>query len=724
MADISALQDALSGVVPDTGFMLDNRTILEHLQYLEQYARHIPYGPEASPTGKHTWADYLFMNGNTPEILAALYHEPSTADGFLPPHQAMLLALFRMLETPRALMNYFPDAHRDLYYRQQLQLEEREALPQQVAIAIQLEDAVPEMMLPAGTLLSAGQSDQGVPIEFATDDDLFANQCIWGEMRWCVPPKGNGLPGISAIVYNEEHAWQDEGKRLFTTTEQDTPIVTGRMLTAEDFVTKLTPDADQIFTLTFENTLSPEGLQVEISGGEEWLELVYKETISDPPNTLSYTLRAPRGEIAPPSGRAEAEFSVPVLRLSRKDGTEVPEVSGVSIDDVPVEGHIEQFIITPFGHAGEAQSVSTPQLFLGIKELAVGQTLTLFWNLKSYRPLNLTWQYLTVDNQWQELNSRLVDETQGMFHSGLWSVILPDDASDVAPSMPPGQRWFRAVFNDVTAGDTGSEMVPQWPWLTGLITNGMTATLTNVTLLDNQVLEEPLSADTIHQPVSIIIGVSGVQQPWESWAGRPSEPREAFYTRVAERISHRGRALTWPDMVQILKTTFPYIFDVLTPSGETLTTVPALGTQLMTVIPLIAEQDNDDPLRPLFNSVRLEEMSEFLQQRASLWQSIKVKNPRYRDVLLNYKVSFKDGVNTAWAERELREALTAQYMPWSTDAAASVVLANRIDYYEVMASLQEKSYVDYIASLTLDHDEKSVQGEDDEVLILCWPEEV
>ena len=726
MADISALQDALSGVVPDTGFMLDNRTALYHLKFLEQYARHIPY------SGNLSWADYLFMNGNTPEKLAELYQNPSKADGHLPPHQAMLLALLAMQETPKALMNYFPDAHCDLYYRQLLQLRERDAVPSQVVLGIELESSTPELMVPAGTLFSAGQDNQGTPVEFGLDADLLANQGVWSDLRWCLPST-EAATGTSAIVYDDEQSWPKEGMPLFSPVEQDIPILTGRMLASAGLTSD--PNFEYRYTVTFSAPLVDVYTWLpgaEISSGSQWLALdalTYSDTNG---HVLTLSLPLGRGETSAPEGLDGAEFTVPVLRLSGSDGQSLPAINDISVsyiyytldangeqvphESTPILIEYEQVIMTPFGHAEQEQPVDEPQLYWGIRDLQVGQTLSLYWKLNSPGTWELRWQYLTVDNQWQTLEEQMLDNTLGLFRSGLWTLNLPDNASNNAPAMPSGRYWFRACFTGTTSSTGG-------PWLIGMTANAMTATLNNVDTLDSQVTGQPLPAGSIRYPASNVTGLAGAEQPWESWGGRPPESSEAFFSRSAQRLSHRNRALTWSDMVLLLKNAFPYVFDVLTPSGQTLTTVPALNTQLISVIPLTAERDNDDALRPVFNASRLEGMRRFLQLQASLWQNIQVVNPRYCDVALKYNVVFRAGVNPVRAEQDLRDALTAEYMPWSTGSASAVTVANRIDYYEVMASLQQQPYVDYVISLTLDDAENSVQGDDDEVLILCWPVE-
>lgn len=714
MTDISALQQALSRIVPDSGFVLDTRTILSELKFIEQYARGIPFG--TGPDGEAiTWSECLFSGGNTPEVLAALFQAPSLSDGQLNPHQAFLLALLNMLETPKAFTNYFPGAHRDLYYRRLLGLQERPAEPSRVAVGIVLKSSTPELMVPAGTLLDAGQDSQGMSIAFQLDENVLANQSAWCDLRWCRPATAGAGAGWSAIVYSDDRDWPDAGLRLFDASAQDQVLLTGRMLPS-DLLT-----SGQTFTVALEAAVDSTQLTGQLSAGERWIEL------SPPPGgapatTLVFTLPEGADPIGAPNNLPGTVFDQPVFRLSRRDGQPVPALTRMTIYDGSANIALsvsEQVVMTPFGHAVEAQPVGGEQLCLGIRDLLPGQTLSLFWALNSPRPLTVSWQYLTQANNWQSLEHVLDDGTQGLTRRGLWSVILPADASNTATSMPAGCYWFRALVDPVPPSDELSG-VASYPWLSGIVTNGMTATLKNVTELDSAVVATPLPANTLRQPVSYVNGLSQVTQPWASWGGRPKESTDAFVRRAAERLSHRDRALTWSDMVMILKTEFPYVFDVMTPSGDILTTLPALTTQTLVVIPLVSEKDNDDALRPRFNAARLATMGRTLQDLASPWQDIRVVNPSYRDVVLDYEVVFSDGVNPLYAGRALRQALEACYMPWSVGAAGGVTLARRIDYYGVLAQIQQQPGVDHVVSLTLDGQSGSVQGSDDEVLILRW----
>ncbi|RUL78804.1 hypothetical protein [Dyella choica] len=605
MSDVSALENLLSSLVAGEGFKLDNRSIESNLAFVEQYARLIPYEDPAGRRDQEcTWADILFMGGNTPQKLAAMYQDRSLAAGTLWPQQALLLAVLQMLETPRALLNYFPYAHRQLYYRQLLGLSERAAEPARVALAFQLAATTAELLIPADTPFSAGQDRQGVPVQYALDRSLLANHGEWSDLYW----RRGGTDALY-IAYDREQGvlWPEQGRRLFgALPEQQCRLGTG-------------------------------------------------ETFDEP-------------------------------RANEKD-----------------------------------------LLYLGFAGLRPGQTLSLFWQLQGAKALNMTWQYADAQGHWAPLDATVIDETAGLFRSGCWSAILPkdiggDDAGALAPpdGLPPGRCWLRALIDNAAAPAVGAS---DYPVVFGLLTNGMTATMQNPAALDPSSLSQPLPANSMAQPVSAIAGLSKTLQPWPSWGGRPAEVQEAFFERVARRLEHRNRALTWQDMVSILKARYSAVFEVATPSSIKQTTMPAAREQRLIVIPLNTEKDNDDPVRPLLNQAKLQDMQNTLQRLASPWQNIVLENPAYRDVSIDYSLTFQPGVNPDYGLRQVRQALEQHYMPWIEDRPGGVKLGGKLDYYDVVAQIQRQPLVDRVNRLELNGKKASVEGEDHEALVLVWPVE-
>ncbi|MFJ3368109.1 hypothetical protein [Pseudomonas sp. NPDC086251] len=718
MTNTSTVENFLSGLMAAQGFQLDNRTILENLQFIEQYTQLIPYAPDfsqAPPSAALTWEHIYFTAKENPAKLAQIYQHRALAGGTLWPQQALLLAFLEVLQTPRALLNCLPHAHRELYYRKLLGLAERPAEPAKVALSFVLSPKLTELLIPGGTLFSAGQDPQGTKIQYALDNDLLANQCQWTDLRWCWRPRAEGV-ATSFIAYEKsQHPWPTSGLRLFSESDQDQTVLRGRLVTSSLLEA---PDAGQFEILFSQSINAAQVSTAQVSSGDHWLPLQLIGPGASAQTLLFSLAPADVGAISAPVGLDGLTLDAPVIRLACPDlpgQSALPVIRQVTINATTVVDDPQQYLLTPFGYSTEAPSLAQAQLYVGLAALQSQQTVSLFWKVSGAKALTIIWQYLNSNNQWATLDASVIDETAGLFRSGLWSATLPQDASTTASSMPAGRCWLRGLMDNSGVSVSG---VSDYPFVTGLVVNGMTATLQNPAALDPSTLSEPLPAHSISQPLTAISGLSNTLQPWDSWDGRARETTSAFFERSAQRLVHRNRALTWQDMVAMLKTKFRAVFDVATPASVKQTMVPAQRQQKLIVIPANAEKDNTDALRPRLNTARLEDMAAYLEQLASPWQQIVVDNPIYVDVQIAYEVKFHPWMNPDYGYRELHLALEQHFMPWAQELATNVNLANRLDYYDVVAQIQQQPYVDYVVSLTLNGRRQSIQGADDEVLIL------
>lgn len=715
MSDLSDLQQLLDSLAPPQGFQLDDRTARALLEFLDDYLVQVPYG-DSPDAGTRTWSRIFFM-GKTPAELADIARAPALADGALWPQQAFLLAFLKLLDTPRALLNHLPAAHRQLYYRQLLGLAENGAQPSQVALSFQLAPRTAELLIPAGTVFAAGQDGAGTLVQFALDRTLLANQGSWTDLRWCVRAR----PGIAAQAHvafdaGAKRLLPAQGLRLMDAAPAQQQLLRGRMVASAGL--QVAGD----FATDFAIQLAP-GVPLEavssarISAGQRWLPLI-DNTPANQSQNLRFQLPAGAGPSAPPKGLDGLSRDVPVLQVLSAEGEELSHVLEIHVNGQQV-ADFEDFALTPFGFAVQPQGVADDQLFLGFTGVKPGQTLSLYWQLQGPKPLVPRWEYLNQANEWASLDGSVADDTDGLFRSGLWSAVLPLDASDSAPAMPAGRHWIRALM----AGDAAAspQVASDYPFLTGLVANAMTATLMNVNALDAASLRQPLPPDAVRQPMESLPGLVKTLQPWASFGGRPQESTADFLARAAQRLSHRQRALTWRDMAAILKADFSAVFDVATQGRQRQAVPPAQQEQRLIVIPLNRERDNADALRPLLNPARLAEMAAHLQRLASPWQEIVVANPTYRDVSIELDVRWRPGVNPEFGTRQLRQALDRHYMPWAGDGPAGVPLANCLDYYDVIAQAQALPEVESVVRLLLDGAQQSIQARDDEVLILAWP---
>ncbi|MFM0742099.1 hypothetical protein PQQ51_33140 [Paraburkholderia xenovorans] len=907
MADLTELKNTLDGIAVGNGFVLDSRSDESILTAFQNYAALIPFD-----TDGHSWADFFFMANNSPAALAQLHASSSQADGTLLPQQAFLLAFIDLLKTPRTLLNYFPAAHRELYYRDLLGMSEKDAMPDSVALSFQLKPTTEQLFLPAGKLFDAGQDQRGVALRYALDQSLLVNQGQWSDLRWVQP--GTARTQLASAPFNlqNDQVWPEYGMRLFDDSAADqNTVVTGRMV---ESALLAMPAGLRTITVTFSDDLDASTLTIaQVSSGDSWLDLAVSSTSA---TVFTFTLPADAAAIASPQDLDGITSSVPLMKIGRNDGGAVPEILSFTTDasgssevhystdygvgqldtdnvsypfgtspvvgsgfnlidpgwcsrtesvtltlalpwsglptvgfptwyagydaasipadndqftvqamlvsatgktvleaktdyktsatdlgtsylslfklgtDAPIPttltivlppllqpstidpsnpcdwpqwlrlelvgrdfGHADyqklagtkslnppytpqlnsmtvdytmsattsdfnQYLLTPFGYVADTTVPDDPiqsQLYLGLTGGQPGETISLYWQLQSPQTLVPSWEYLNQDNQWSSLSETVVDGTDGMLTSGLWSTVLPDDAADDVSQMPTGRCWLRAIIDPP---ELPSDNTSRYPWLIGIAANSMTATLNAPDTVDAAHFLRPLPAGTVTRPVAAIAGIQTVTQPWPSSGGEPPEAPTAFFSRVAQRLSHRERALTWQDMASLLKARYSSVFDVAIPPVDVLTRIPASSTQTLLVIPVNSKKDNADPLRPKFSQAHLSEMTDYLDSLGSAWASITLINPTYTNVAIAYDVTFN--VNPDYGYHKLQELLTVNYMPWMWDRQSGVTLGNTLDYYGIIAWIQQLPFVVQVNSLTLDGGKASVQGGEQDVLILTW----
>ncbi len=381
----------------------------------------------------------------------------------------------------------------------------------------------------------------------------------------------------------------------------------------------------------------------------------------------------------------------------------------------------QQYLLTPFGHQRAltaTEQSSEPQLYLGLGGMLAGQQLSLYWKLQGPQPLQLRWEYLTDENRWTSLDAKVFDATGGLFESGLWSAELPGDASDQATWMPQGAHWLRAIVSVpslVRDEFSESDVTSAYPLLQGLLTNAMTATLANAEQIAADHFGQPLPAGSITQTVARIDGLENVLQPWPAQGGRALELLDAFNLRAQRQLSSRGRALRRGDIKALLLEHFSEVAAVILPEDDG---VP--GRQIMTIIPAPGQRDNTDAKRPTFNPARLARMRQFLQAHTSMWVDLQLYNPVYIDVIVNYHADFDAAVSEDFGRAQLEAALDLYYLPWAGSAQAVVDIGRRLDYYQLLAFMQQQTSVVKVNDLFVNGETQSITPGRNEVLVLRW----
>lgn len=408
--------------------------------------------------------------------------------------------------------------------------------------------------------------------------------------------------------------------------------------------------------------------------------------------------------------------------------TAIDTAAGVTL---PAEG------LRLFTEAGEGADTQEKisVLYLGFSGTAAQDTLSVYWSVRASSALDLAWCYYN-GTDWASLDAELQDETAGLSVSNLWRARLLADSKPGSPKndglQEAGYYWIKGSLNEKKAAKDERAPAEAMPKLQAVLANAMTATLNMTQAIDDSHFAQPLPANTISQLVTPVAAISDVRQPLPSVGGQPRETEAAMLQRAAARISHRQRAITWNNMRSLLMEHYPEIFDVRFPDVDKLSRLPALEVQSLMVIPDGRYGDNDDVLRPALSDGRLTRMAQWLAKYTSLWAAPTLKNPKYIDVTARYRVTFVAGINPDYGHRQLAAQLQHDYMPWATDRRQAVTPGNQVDYYRLLATLQQSPLVQSVNALVLSHDvidetgkstsvetQSTVTARDDEVLILC-----
>lgn len=320
-------------------FVLDDRTLARRLDAFRSYCQLMPF---EQGNWSEVWLGKAGMTGDPGQLawgflrdsLVRLYESPDTANGDLSPELAFLLAVQGLLETPREMLNSFPARYRDLYYRDLLSLGERAAQPDSVPVQFILADGVAELELPAGLLLDAGQDSQGVPVRYALDQTLTANQSRITDMRWVVQDPTRRSGRRARVVWDEANDlhWPESGGRLFAAApvvsgaraDADRDVYPGRVLGSPLFAVE---GGKREWTITFKDVPNTKTVLAAISMGDRWLGLPCLLNAKQ----CTVTLAADGGAPAPAAQLDGLSAETPLLRLTSADGQDLPAITGLTL---------------------------------------------------------------------------------------------------------------------------------------------------------------------------------------------------------------------------------------------------------------------------------------------------------------------------------------------------------------------------------------------------------
>lgn len=375
--------------------------------------------------------------------------------------------------------------------------------------------------------------------------------------------------------------------------------------------------------------------------------------------------------------------------------------------------------ITPFGHAVQHRSIlgatatipmiqpnnNEGELYIGIEQFKAGQSLHLLFKVSegsadpAYNRQPLQWSYLAAGNQWKTFDEYAVsDQTNDLTKTGIIRFAVPATATDTNTLMGEQLFWIRGT----AAVNT--------PAICNLI--AIHAQAATAVLVDHHksglVYTDILPAGTIAKLLISDTAIKSIQQPYSSFGGRTKEPAAKFYNRVSERLRHKNRAITMWDYERLVLQQFPEIYKVKCINHTKINTTGTgdnelcPGHVLVVPIPDLAGLNAINPLKPQTSIGTLEDIKKHLRRHTSPFVKLEVKNARFEEIQLDFKVKFLTDDGAYYRDILIREI--EQYLsPWAYGGTQEIEFGGKISKSKLLDFIEERSYVDYLTCFKMHH---------------------
>jgi len=299
---------------------------------------------------------------------------------------------------------------------------------------------------------------------------------------------------------------------------------------------------------------------------------------------------------------------------------EFKHITPYIVEDVIVDQLVKKHTLLPnFTQEG--------YLIMGLQGVKSRTDITLYFNfLRSSTTIDiedntLIWEYFSLP-EWKKFDPSAIirDDTEGFLKSGIVHMTIPHvDPED--RGIEPSILWIRASTIDD---------VENYPKIKGIYLNAVEAVCTSE---DPTIIGQKIEAGTIDKLDGKLPDIKLVNQADESFYGTIPETRDSFYTRVSERLRHKGRAVTLWDYERLILEKFDDV-NIVKCTSFNENFEPIAGH--VKVVVLSTRWSKLDPY--YFSKTKLLKMKNFLNRISSSFIDIEVINPLVEYLLVNCRV--------------------------------------------------------------------------------------
>ncbi len=342
-------------------------------------------------------------------------------------------------------------------------------------------------------------------------------------------------------------------------------------------------------------------------------------------------------------------------------------------------------------------------LFIGLKNVIPPQSLSLLFRMTS--PVEnvfgigkspaVKWSYLSNDS-WKLFpdDNLPLDGTDELVRTGIITFSIPHDIKSDNVIMPSGLFWLRASVANNKPGEkyVVSDIVE-------IVCNS--ALCTRVLSGNDFENIEPVLPFAIKDLEVPDPSIKKVIQSQASFGGTELESTKKYYTRVSERLRHKGRAVTTWDFERLILERFPEIFKIICIRGAG-SEMPSAGGIRLIVVPDVEKNSLlTNRLAPRASLSLLEEVRNFVAGIASPFVSVFVSNPNYETVKVNCSVKFRDNSGAEFYANQLNSDLQFFLSPWIRNGLNQMKFNTEINMYTVLNFIENRPYVSSVTGFSI-----------------------
>lgn len=382
-------------------------------------------------------------------------------------------------------------------------------------------------------------------------------------------------------------------------------------------------------------------------------------------------------------------------------------ISGMKVSNMGSAGNF--YHLYPFGHSmNNGSSINLlpaliigGQIFIGIEQFNANQSIQILFQLSegSANPLkekqNINWSYLTLNNTWKNFEDKAIDDsTNDLTQTGIIKFSFPYDATSNTSLFTEQIFWIRGVvLKDTDAICNIIQLHAQ-----------SIKTIFTDYLNKNNYFKNILSASVISKLAISDFAIKKIIQPYNSFGGRTTETDKDFYARISERLRHKNRGITMWDYERIILQHFPAIYKVKCINHSAITLNPDStetdneikpGHIVIVTVPDLHNKNAVDILKPMTSIGLLNNIYDFLKKIISPFIQLQVKNARFEEIQLDFKVKFRTDDGSFYHD-VLNDEIVEFLTPWAFGLNTDFIFGGTIYKSALLDFVEERPYVDFV----------------------------